>query len=111
MVAIVSSTPVNIVRGDSWDLPMQWRSPGGAGIDISGFTVFGTLVLRKDKIAFTVENGRVEIVDASQGKWRYVLSDAETDRFAAAIGVSFRVQVVNPSGKRATLAMLSINIV
>jgi hypothetical protein len=110
MVAIVSSTPVNIVRGDSWDLPMQWRSPGGAGIDISGFTVSGTLVLRKERVLFTTENGRVEIVDVSQGKWRYLLSDAETDRFTAATGVIFRVQVVNPSGKRATLAMLPINI-
>lgn len=102
--------PIKIIRGDSLTIPMQWRLPSGSGIDITGYTITGSMRLRSEEIAFTVANGRVEIVDAAQGRWRFVMTDVDTAKLPLSVGLMLRVRVLSPSGKRTTLGVLTVNV-
>jgi hypothetical protein len=70
--------PIDLVRGRPWRVPVQWRSPDGGGIDLSGFTVEGSLRWNGNVVPLDTGNGGVVVTDAANGRWDYRIADTGT---------------------------------
>jgi hypothetical protein len=77
-MGILAPLPIEFVRGDQFDLVMQYRESEGDPIDLTGAEMQGRIRWATGSMDLTVDNDRVIITNAVEGRFKFTISEVDT---------------------------------
>jgi hypothetical protein len=109
---------VTKVRGDDWSFPFTWRVKGGAGVDLTGYTVGADFYRAYNATPVEmVEGSGVTVLDREAGKFEVTVASEVTASVTPQrsqtpeIATRLHVYVVTPGGNRETLGVIPVRVV